>query len=103
MAEAYALKEGLCLVNQIGCTNFMLQSDCQEVIDIMKDAGFTASVAAPILEVCYDLWRDLPLATIEHCDREANQVAHELARQALEEKVSCIWVDSQPTSITPSI
>ena len=29
MAEAYALKEGLCLVNQIGCTNFKLQSDCQ--------------------------------------------------------------------------
>ena len=41
-----------------------------------------------------------PLATIEHCDREANQVAHELARQALEEKVSCIWVDSQPIFIT---
>ena len=41
-----------------------------------------------------------PLATIEHCDREANQVAHELARQALEEKFSCFWVDSQPTFIT---
>ena len=52
------------------------------------------------MEVCYDLWRDFPLAIIEHCDREANQVAHELARQALEEKVSCIWVDSQPTFIT---
>ena len=73
------------------------------MIVIMKDGGFTASASAPILEVCYDLWRDLPLATIEHCDREANQVAHELARQALEEKVSCIWVDSQPTFITPSI
>ena len=100
MAEAYALKEGLCLVNQIGCTNFILQSDCQEVIDIIKDGGFTASASAPILEVCYDLWRDLPLAIIKHCDREANQVAHELARQALEEKFSCIWVDSQPTFIT---
>ena len=61
MAEAYALKEGLCLVNQIGCTNFILQLNCQEVIDIMKDGGFTASAAAPILEVCYDLWRDLPI------------------------------------------
>ena len=31
------------------------------------------------------------MATIEYCDdREANQVAHELARQALVSKVSCI-------------
>ena len=55
------------------------------MIDIMKDGGFTTLAAAPILEVCYDLWRDLPLATIEHCDRETNQGAHELARLALEE------------------
>jgi hypothetical protein len=40
------------------------------------------------------------MATIEHCDTEANQVAHELARQALVAKASCIWVDLQPTFIT---
>jgi len=100
MAEAYALKEGLCLVNQIGCSNFVLQSDCQEVIDIMNEEGFTASAAAPIFGICYDLWKDLPKATMEHCDREANQVAHELARQALQTKSSCTWVDSQPMFIT---
>jgi ribonuclease HI len=100
MAEAYALKEGLCLVNQIGYSNFVLQSDCQEVIDIMNEEGFTASAAAPIFGICYDLWKDLPKATMEHCDREANQVAHELARQALQTKSSCTWVDSQPMFIT---
>jgi hypothetical protein len=76
MAEAYALKEGLNLLNQIGC------NDCQEVVDTMMDGGFTASAAAPIFEDCYNIWKDLPMATIERCDREANQVAHELARQA---------------------
>jgi len=25
---------------------------------------------------------EFPMATIEHCDREANKVAHELAQQA---------------------
>jgi ribonuclease HI len=100
MAEAYALKEGLNLLNQIGCRNFIVQSDCQEVIDTMMDGGFTASATAPIFEDCYNIWKDLPMATIEHCDREANQVAHELARQALVAKASCIWVDLQPTFIT---
>jgi hypothetical protein len=33
-------------------------------------------------------------------DREANQVAHELARQALVSKVVYAWADSQTTFIT---
>jgi len=80
MAEAYALKEGLNLLNQIGCSNFMVQSDCREVVNTVMDGGFTASAATPIFEVCYNIWKDLPMATIEHCDRESNQVAQELAR-----------------------
>lgn len=100
MAESYALKEGLCLANQIGCSRFLLHSDCQEVVGIMNNGGFTATASAPILEVCYDLWKDNPLSNIEHCNREANQVAHELARQALDDRNSCIWVDSQPSFIT---
>ena len=40
------------------------------------------------------------MATNERCDREANQVVHELALQALETKFSCTWVDSQPMFIT---
>jgi ribonuclease HI len=101
MAEAYALKEGLNLVNHIGCRNFMVQSDCQAVVNIMlRDRGFTASAAAPIFEECHNIWMDFPMATIEHCDREANQVVHKLARRALVSKVSCIWADSQPTFIT---
>jgi hypothetical protein len=65
----------------------------------MLDGGFTASAAAPIFEVCYNIWKDLPMATIKHCDRETNQVAHELAQQALVAKAS-YWVDSQPAFIT---
>ena len=54
----------------------------------------------PIFKVCCDLWKDFLMATNERCDREANQVVHELALQALETKFSCTWVDSQPTFIT---
>ena len=44
---------------------------------------------------------EFPMATIEHCDREANQVAHELAQQAFVSKAICIWVDSPPSFIFP--
>ena len=45
---------------------------------------------------------DFPTAATEHCHREANQVAHELARQAFVSKVFfCTWVDSPPSFIFP--
>ena len=53
-----------------------------------------ASAAAPIFEECYDIWMDFPSAMIEHCDREANQVAHELAQQPFASRDFCIWIDS---------
>jgi len=52
-----------------------------------------ASAAAPIFEECYDIWMDFPSAMIEHCDREANQVAHELAQQPFASRDFCIWID----------
>lgn len=63
------------------------------------DGSFTASAAAPIFDECYNRWKDFPMATIEHYDREANQVAHELARQALVSIDFCIWVDPHPRFI----
>jgi len=44
---------------------------------------------------------EFPMATIEHCDREANQVTHELAQHAFVSKAICIWVDSPPSFIFP--
>ena len=36
MAEAYALKEGLMLVQFIGFNRLIVQSDCMEVVETMK-------------------------------------------------------------------
>ena len=52
MAEAYALKEGLMLVQHVGCNRIIVQSDCMEVVDIMGDGGFTANSGAAIYDEC---------------------------------------------------
>lgn len=99
MAEAYALKEGLMLAQQIGCNRVIFQSHCMQVVDTMKDGGFSATTAAAIYEECHDLWKNFANVDIQHCNREANQVAHQLAREAFSAKQSCIWVDEPPSSI----
>ena len=42
---------------------------------------------------------DFAAISISHCNRDCNLVAHELARQALLDKSSFVWVDDPPNSI----
>jgi ribonuclease HI len=38
-AEARALRDGLLLAGQVGCTKLVVNSDCMDVIEIMQDGG----------------------------------------------------------------
>ncbi|XP_066391715.1 uncharacterized protein [Miscanthus floridulus] len=102
MAEAMALKEGLLLAQHIGCNGFIVHSDCMEVMDTMK-SGISSTVGAPIFDECFQLWQNFEAISLEKCDREANKVAHELAKVALSAKEICIWVDEPPDFIVESL
>jgi hypothetical protein len=45
------------------------------------------------------MWSGFGNMSIEYCNREANQVAHELARVAFSSGNSCTWVDEPPRFI----
>jgi len=103
MAEAMALREGLLLVQQIGCSRLMIQSDCLEVVETMKQDGISATASAPVYDECVQLWQDFVSISIEHCNREVNKVAHEVARLAMASKLSCNWVDELPSFILEAL
>ena len=50
-----------------------------EVIETMNNGGRSSSTAAAVFDDCYF---DFPITKFEHCNREANRVAHELAKLA---------------------
>ena len=93
MAEVIALREGLLLAQQIGCSRLMIQSDCLEVVETMKQDGITATASAHVYDECNQLWQDYVFIAIEHCNWEANRVVDEIARVAITSESSCIWVD----------
>ena len=99
MAEALALREGLGLASQIGCNLLMVQTDCMEVVETMKQQGMSATASGPIYEECVQGWQDFGSISIDHVHREANTVAHEIAREAMASKLSCNWVDEPPSFI----
>ena len=81
-AEALALRYGLLLAQKTGCNCIIVNSDNMEVIDIMKNGGYSAGAAATVFDDCYFMACDFTLIRFEHCNREANKVADELARLA---------------------
>lgn len=99
MAEAFALKEVLMLAQHIGGNRLIVQSDCLEVVQIMENGGFTANSAAAIYDECSIVWNGFQEISIEHLSREANNVAHALARQAIISRTNCIWDDDPPSFI----
>jgi ribonuclease HI len=103
MAEVIALTESLLLAQQIGCSRLMIQSDCLEVVETMKQDGITATTSAPVYDECNQLSQDFVFIAIEHCNREANRVADVIARVAITSKSSCIWVDEPPSFILEAL
>ncbi|KAI4988860.1 hypothetical protein ZWY2020_036177 [Hordeum vulgare] len=48
----------------------------------MNNRGNSAGAAAAIFEDCFFMASEFSFTSFEHCNREANKVAHELARLA---------------------
>lgn len=48
----------------------------------MKNGHHSVATAAEVFDYCYHFACDFPISTFEHCNREANKVAHQLARLA---------------------
>ena len=56
------------------------------VVETIKDGGFSATLAASLNDECNIIWNGFQKISIEHYNRDANQVAHELARRAMQSK-----------------
>lgn len=95
VAEAEALRMGLDLACSVGCHRIMVNSDYQ---DVMNDGGRSSTLAAAIVEDCYQLSTDFVKIVFEHCPREANCVAHELAKLAKFSPPS-VWWDVPPSCV----
>ena len=48
----------------------------------MENGGHSVGAAAAVFDDCYFMACEFTITRFEHCNREANKVAHELARLA---------------------
>ena len=96
--EATTLLEGLKLARNTGCSNLVVRSDNITVVDTIKCNKGYSRVAASVLDDCRSILLDFGRVNIEHCSRETNYVAHELAKWGRANNPS-LWVDAPPDFI----
>jgi ribonuclease HI len=103
MTEAIAMREGLELANRLNMSRIQAESDSTEIIDACKEDERWWNEASAVFANCVDLVTTIGDVSFSHCPREANRVAHELARFCFLNCSSCNWVDEPPRFLLDSL
>jgi ribonuclease HI len=101
--EAYALLKGLQLINRIGCSPIILESDSLELVQAFNGDAEIWSLYTAILADCFQLANRLGHITVQHCFREGNKVAHNFARYCFDSNISVFWDNDPPSVITSDV
>jgi ribonuclease HI len=102
-AEAYAMLKGLEFLDKFGCSSCIIESDSLELIQACTGEMDINGPYTAILADCFQKASEVMNIQFMHCNREANQVAHELARFAFSSKDILSWVDESPDFILPFV
>jgi ribonuclease HI len=102
-AETIALQKGLIMLENIGCNGVIMESDSLELIQACTDVNEVLSPATVILANCFQRATRLSTVSFQHCPRDANRAAHNLARHAYDSKVVVFWDGDPPSFLLPDI
>jgi hypothetical protein len=103
MAEAIAMKEGLTLAVNMGCNSIVAESDSLVRVEACTIKEMWWTTPAAIFTDCIDISATIGSVRFCHCPREANQVAHEIAKFSSVNNLSCNWVYEPPSFILDRI
>jgi ribonuclease HI len=98
-AEAMALKNGMLLLENIGCSPVVVESDSMELITACNGDIELWSPYSAVLADCFQIARRIGRISFQHCPREANKTAHNQARLSFDSNNFCIWDSDPPPSV----
>jgi ribonuclease HI len=98
VAEAEALRHGLLLTENLGCSPVIVESDCLELVEACNGADLWGPYT-PILIDCFQIGQRLGMLKIQHCPREGNMVAHKLAKRCFETDSIIQWEGDPPSYV----
>ena len=97
--EARALLKGLQLIEDLGCRPVVVESDSLQIVEAFNGVIDIWSSYAAILIDCFHTARRIGQVKVQHCPREANVVAHKIARHAFDLNSDLFWDRIPPSFI----
>jgi ribonuclease HI len=102
-AEAMAMKNGMMLLENIGCSPVVVESDSLDLITACNGEIELWSPYSAILADCFQIARRIGRISFQHCPREANKTAHNQARLSFESNSFSIWDSDPPSSVLTDV
>ncbi|XP_059454956.1 uncharacterized protein LOC132185163 [Corylus avellana] len=98
-AEALAAYFGGISGHEQGVQQLILEGDAKQIIEAIKDEGQNLSLLGQLIEDVRIGLNAIPMWNVEHVHREANKVAHRLAKLALTQANDIVWLEEEPPCI----
>ena len=90
-AELIAIRCGLNLGANLGCTNLAVESDSLNALEAISDPNAYMGTGVPIIAECCLLPLEFASITFDHCSRDANSVTDDLAKHCSSSSKSEAW------------
>ena len=102
-AEALALLRGLQFLQNLSCAAAIIESDSLELVQACNRKIEICSPHAAVLAESFMYASSMDEVVFQHCRREANEVAHQLAKKVYESRENFIWEGDPPRFILPFV
>ena len=99
MAEAWALRDGLVLCNQMKVSKVIVESDAKAVVDALNNRGSHNSAFSPLFNDCRQLASNIPQVVFRHIYREANSCVDRLANLRRLQQLDFVLHSSPPVDL----
>ena len=96
VVEARAMRDGLNLANSLGFNRIEAESDSLSMMNYCQGQNQWWDAAAAIFEKCIDTKTSIGKVIFLRCYRDANSVAHELAKFSFCNKCESSWTVEPP-------
>ena len=102
-AEIKAIRYGLILASNIGCSNIIIESDSLNALEVVSDLDAYMGPDVPIITETRLLAINFSNVSFVHCGSETTLVVDCLAKHYFSLDLSPFWDSNPPDSILPYI
>jgi ribonuclease HI len=103
LAKAMAVYEAVVFCKEVGFFEIILEWDAKQVVDDVNSRSPKYDGSGRFVEGIIMEMQGLQRVSISHVSREANNIAHLLAKEASTKEMDCVWLEECPTFILNAV